>query len=345
MIVQEATSVLESFADLAAIAEEWNALLDDSAQSAFSVRPLWLLTWWRHFAPRDGRLRAIACRDAAGTLIGLAPLYFDLAEREVRFIGVITDTAGDGALPTNHTGSIIARRGSEAAAVASVAGALEEQGDWMRLWLARVRPEHETVALLAGALRGKTRLRANSQPNLFVDTRGDWETYRAALGAAGRKRIQCYARRAAERGCAFRRVVSGEELGRAFALYLGWHDALLGGRGIYSRPGCAAFLRDVVVKGFDERRVGVWIAELDGAIVAVDIGLIDRGVLTEFQGHADPAHAEMRLGHVMTSHLLRDCFADPEIDEVILGKAAPHKLHWASETWSTVDLICERGGE
>jgi len=341
MIVQEAASVIESIADLAAIADEWNALLDDSAQSSFSVRPLWLLTWWSHFAPRDARLRAIACRDAGGALIGLAPLYFDPIRRELRFIGVIEDTAGDGVLPTNLTGSLIARRGCEAAAVAAIAGAIEEQGDWSRLWLARLRPEHETVALLTGTMQ----IQVNSQRNLFVDTRGDWEAYRAALGAAGRKRIQNYARRASGRGCTFRRVTSLDELGRAFALYLRWHDVLLGGRGIYSRPHCAAFLRELVTSGFGEGRVRVWIAELHGVIVAVDIGLVDRGVLIEFQGHADPAHAEMRLGHVMTSHVLRDCFDDPEIDEVVLGKAAPHKAHWSSRTWGTVDLILARGGE
>jgi CelD/BcsL family acetyltransferase involved in cellulose biosynthesis len=341
MIVQEVASVIEGIAELTALAGEWNALLDDSAQSSFNVRPLWLLTWWRHFAPPEARLRTITCRDASGALIGLAPLYFDPITRELRFIGVIEDTPGDGVIPTNLTGALIARRGCEAAAVAAVAGALEDQRDWTRLWLARLRPEHETVAMLAGALRGKTQFRANVERNLFVDTGSVWETYRVALGAAGRKRIQNYARRAADRGCVFRPVTSAEELGRAFALYLRWHDVLLGGRGIFSRPHCAAFLRELVTSGFDEGRVRVWIAELDGVIVAVDIALFDRGVLIEFQGHADPAHAEMRLGHVMTSHLLRACFDDPEIDEMVLGKPAPHKAHWSSETWGTVDMVTD----
>lgn len=337
MIVQEAASVIDGIADLTALANEWDALLDDSAQSSFSVRPLWMLTWWRHFAPAGAQIRAIACRDAAGALIGLAPLYFDSSARELRFIGVIEDTPGDGVIPTNLTGALIARRGCEAAVVTAIAGALEERRDWKRLWLARMRPENETVALLAANMQ----IRVNSQPNLFVDTRGDWETYRASLGAAGRKRIQNYARRAADRGCIFRPVASAEELEGAFALYLLWHDVLLGGRGIFSRPHCAAFLREIVTSGFGEGRVQVWIAELAGAIVAVDIALVDLGVLIEFQGHADPAHAEMRLGHVMTSHLLRACFENPTIDEVVLGKSAPHKAHWSSETWGTVDMVAD----
>jgi len=341
MIVQEATSIIESVADLTALTDEWNALLDDSAQSSFSVRPWWMLSWWRHFAPDGARLRVIVCRDAGGALIGLAPLYLDPSARELRFIGVVTHTAGDGAIPTNPTAEVIARRGSETAAIGAILAAIEEQDDWRRLWLARMQPERASGVLLAGA----SQLRANPQRNLFVDTAGDWEAYRATLGAAGRKRIQCYARRAAERGCVFRQVASVDELGRAFALYFQWHDALLDGRGIYSRPHCAAFLREIVGTGFAEGRVRVWVAELDGVLVAVDIALVDRGVLTEFQGHADPAHAAMRLGHVMTSHLLRDCFADPGISQVVLGKAAPHKLHWASEAWGTVDLIRERGGE
>ena len=32
---------------------------------------------------------------------------------------------------------------------------------------------------------------------------------------------------------------------------------------------------------------------------------------------------------------------DSEIEEVVLGKASPHKLHWAKETWGTVDVVID----
>ncbi len=323
MIVQEATSVISSASDLVALEDEWNALLDDSGQSSFNMRPLWLVAWWRHFAPPEARLEVVACRDAGGTLIGLAPLYFDPLALEVRFIGVGREPR----MPTNLAAAILARRGEERAVVEAVDDAMKGR----RLWLARMRPELETVRLLRG------RLEPNPEPNLFVSTRGDWEGYRTTLGHAGRKRIQRYARRAAERGCLFRRVAMAGELERAFALYLRWHHDLLGD-GVYALPEHAAFLRAVVMKGFAEGRVRVWIAELDGAIVAVDIAFVDAGAVTDFQGHADPSHSSMRLGHVMTAHLLHDCFDDPGVDSVVLGKAAPHKLHWAKTAWGTVDL-------
>lgn len=327
-------NVLTTAAELEAIAPEWDALLDRSAQSSFNLRPFWLTAWWRHFAPPAGQLRAVACRDGAGTLVGLAPLYLD--GREMRFLG----HGGEG--PSNLTAAIVALRGEEEAVIGAVVDAIASDHDWGRLWLSRMRPELETVRLLAGGLCAE--LTTNPELNLSVSACGDWDAYRRTLGQAGRKRIQTYARRAAERGCVLRRAATTEELERAFDAYLAWHMQRFDGRAFYDRPRRAAFLREVVRAGFAQDRVRVWIAELEGGLAAVDIAFFDAGVVTDFQGHADPAHAAMRLGHVMTAHLLRDAFCDPSVDEVVLGKAAPHKRHWSDRTWGTVDLVHSREG-
>src|SRR5437016_11559183 len=113
MMVREA-------ADLAALADECNALLDCSAQSSFNLRPLWMLAWWRHFAPPGAQLHAIVCRDGDGALAGLAPLYFDPSAREMRFIGVSSEHDA----PANPSAAIIARRGREAMVVNAVADTL-----------------------------------------------------------------------------------------------------------------------------------------------------------------------------------------------------------------------------
>jgi CelD/BcsL family acetyltransferase involved in cellulose biosynthesis len=322
--------------DPAALADDWNALLDDSAQSSFNVRPLWMLTWWRHFAPRGARPYVITCRDDSGRLVGLAPLYFDPSDREIRFIGVSTDHD----TPANLSAAILARRGSEATVVNAVADTLASDGDWTRLWLARIRPELETSRLIVAAMRGTAT--TNTERNVCVPIRGDWETYRQSLGRAGRKRVQRYARRAVERGFVFRRVASCGELERATAQYLDWHSARFESEGVYARSQAAAFLREVAARGFGEGRVRVWIAELGGAIAAVDMAFVDRGAITAFQGHADPEHAALRLGHVMTAHFLRDSFDDPLIENVHLGRAAAHKHTWSDETWGTVDFVSSR---
>jgi hypothetical protein len=322
--------------DLAALADEWNALLDDSDQSSFTVRPFWTIAWWRHFAPQGARLRTIVCRDAGGRLVGLAPLYFDPSAGEIRFIGA----GPDAHTPSNLSATVAARRGSEAAVFVAVAEALAVAADWKRLWLARLRPEWGTAQAIAEALGGTTT--ANPEANIWIAVRGNWETYRQSLGRAGRKRIQRYARRAVERGFVFRRVGLAGELERAFDRYLMWHEDLFDESGVYARAEHAAFLREVVMTGFAEGRIRAWIAERDGAIAAVDMAFVDRGAITVFQGHADPAHAALRLGHVMTAHLLRDSFEDPAIDEVHLGRVAAHKKTWSDEEWRTVDLVCLR---
>lgn len=328
-------SVLTSEHELAAVAAAWDALLDDSAYASFNMRPLWLRAWWRVFAPAGGRLRAIACRDAQGALLGFTPLYIDAA-RELRFVGL----GGDG--PSNFTAGIIARRGFEAPVVAAVVEAIERNDEWDRFWLARMRPEVESTKLLVEAYGASVNVIANPERNLWLPASGDYETYRQSLGRAGRKRVQRYARRAAERGCVFRRVTSLAELARVYEVYLRWHAARFAGRGIYESPHRAEFLREVVFDGFRNGTVRAWTMELNGAMVAVDMAFIERGTLIAHQGHADPELAEMRLGHVMTAHFLRDAFEDPAIDEVVLGRVADHKLYWTDRTWGTIDLIHAR---
>ncbi len=328
-------SVLTSDHELASIDTAWNALLDDSSYSSFNMRPLWLRAWWGAFAPAGARLQAIACRDADGALVGFTPLYLDAA-RELRFVGL----GGDG--PANFTAGVIARRGFEAPVMASVVETIERTDEWDRLWLARMRPEVETTRLLVETYGARANVISNPERNLWLPARGDYETYRQSLGRAGRKRVQRYARRAVERGCVFRRVASREELARAYEVYLAWHAARFAGRGIYESPHRAAFLRDVVLDGFANGTVRAWTMELEGAIVAVDMAFVDRGVLIAHQGHADPALADMRLGHVMTAHFLRDCYEDPAIDEVVLGRDADHKRYWTERTWGTIDLIHAR---
>ncbi len=55
---------------------EWDALAVARGQPMSS--PAWMLAWWRHVAPDSAELRIVSVRDR-GRLIGLVPLYVDLA--------------------------------------------------------------------------------------------------------------------------------------------------------------------------------------------------------------------------------------------------------------------------
>src|SRR5262245_22480966 len=105
--------------------EEWNDLLDHSAQSSFNMRPVWILAWGGHFAPCDASLPAVAVRDSDGRLNGLAPLY--AINGELRFIGVSTDAVKR---PLNLTAAIVARRGCEREVVEAVEGTFNGERVW-----------------------------------------------------------------------------------------------------------------------------------------------------------------------------------------------------------------------
>jgi CelD/BcsL family acetyltransferase involved in cellulose biosynthesis len=67
---------------------EWNELLSRSVTNVLFLTREWQKTWWRELG--DGDLRVITLRDEAGTLQGIAPLFFnpgDLGRIEGAFVG------------------------------------------------------------------------------------------------------------------------------------------------------------------------------------------------------------------------------------------------------------------
>lgn len=65
----------ESAAVFARLGPEWNALTCRSASNRIFSTLEWQSAWWRAFNP--GPLKVLTCRDAAGTLLAIAPLFID----------------------------------------------------------------------------------------------------------------------------------------------------------------------------------------------------------------------------------------------------------------------------
>src|SRR5436190_5677614 len=54
------------------LAAKWDELLAASPRPEAMLSPDWLTTWWRHYG--DGRELAVGVYEAAGQLVGLAPM-------------------------------------------------------------------------------------------------------------------------------------------------------------------------------------------------------------------------------------------------------------------------------
>jgi len=86
--VNTATTLYTDPSGFDALAGEWNALLRRSATHTLFLTREWQAVWWRNLG--EGALRVFAWRDAAGALIGIAPLFFTAGQpgpAEATFVG------------------------------------------------------------------------------------------------------------------------------------------------------------------------------------------------------------------------------------------------------------------
>jgi CelD/BcsL family acetyltransferase involved in cellulose biosynthesis len=60
--------------------QEWEALLPSAVSNVIFLTHQWQHTWWRHFGAQNGlELHLLAIRGADADLLGIAPLYIDVA--------------------------------------------------------------------------------------------------------------------------------------------------------------------------------------------------------------------------------------------------------------------------
>src|SRR5438094_4735191 len=99
---------------LAAIAGEWDQLLDDDSLGAVFRSAAWLLPWWNHFS--SGRELRVYTARLGGRLFGLLPAYrvaTALGGRRLRLMG-------DGIVGSDYLG-VAARPGEEEEAARAIA--------------------------------------------------------------------------------------------------------------------------------------------------------------------------------------------------------------------------------
>ena len=222
-----ATSVLTAASAFDELHDEWDRLLEASDQHGFFLRSRWNQLWWKYYAPPNARLHLIACRDANGTLVGLAPLYSRRLTtlglscgREILFLGMGVD------VKTSEPLDVIARRGAEHRVGGAVGRYLSDNDAWDRLWLWQV-PVDSVVLPHVVSHFGRASSVAHCDRAPYIDTSTDWATFKAGFGRSMRRNVEYYARRLFKTypGCQFARVRTRSALTPALDALVQLHRA------------------------------------------------------------------------------------------------------------------------
>jgi CelD/BcsL family acetyltransferase involved in cellulose biosynthesis len=333
--------LLTSVAEFEALAEVWDALLAQNATQSYFLRWSWNRLWWQSYAPAGSRLYLLACRDGEGTLLGLAPLYWQQRTfagvphvRELNFIGT------GAALKTSEHLDILARRGFERAVADAIAFFLQSRNDWDRLSLWNVPERSLALPYLQKAL-GATVTECDRPHYILTDN--DWESLRLTWARKFRYNIErCTRNLSKTHEAVFARVASSSELDATLDDFVRLHQmrwTSKGHAGSFAFPQFEAFLRVAIRQASDANQLRFWSYKLDGQCVATLVAFVENGVAHYFQGGFDPAYNKHSLGSVMVAQCLHDCVNDPTIREFdFMGGGSAYKDSWTEQTRTAFEL-------
>lgn len=340
------TAVLQSFAEVRALAPEWDALLDRMPRPSPFLTWDWMETWWEEFGKASQPLVAVA-RNAGGELVGLAPLHvvrrrsWGLVEtRTLEFIGyrgssVCADHLDFLALPAIRT-----------ELVQALVAALCRLPGWDAWDLADLAEDSPLPAAWRQARESSTAALEPGEVCYFICLPGSADQYWSEMR-------QHHARTVANLGRDRRRlerrfqarfsVVRGpaavaETMDALARLHTAAH-ARRGESGNFARPAYRRFHDRLAARCDRQGMLYLARLDLDQRPAAVLYGFFRGGVLSFYQSGFDPSLSSDGVGRLLLAWVLEDAITrlharefdflrGAEAYKEIWAAAAHHTRHW-----------------
>jgi CelD/BcsL family acetyltransferase involved in cellulose biosynthesis len=307
---------VDTASELAPLERDWDELASRTGASPF-MRPGWIGAWWRAFGA--GRLAVLVlCRQ--DRLAGVLPL----ASRR----GAMAST-------TNwHTPEFAPLAEDEDALAELIEAALARARVRLDLsFLYESSAVAETCARL-GRGAGFRVLAREIQRSPYLETTGEWDSFRSGLPSRKRAKYRRFRRRLEEHGnVSVEALDGGERCAELLQEGLRVEAAGLEGRrgeAILARPETARFYGEVAEWAAAQGWLRLWFLRLDGRPIAFAYGLEHDDVYWDLKLGFDPGYARFGPGVLLMEERIRHAFTTPLTRFEFLGGAERHKLDWTS---------------
>jgi CelD/BcsL family acetyltransferase involved in cellulose biosynthesis len=348
-------SLLTERSAVAAVVPAWRELLADSASNEPTLSPEWLLTWWDVYGTQQGRRLRFLRFDAAGRLVGLAPL---LLRRHWYRPGVPfrrLEPLGSGEREADAVCSdylnVIARKGHEADVARAFAAALRLRtlGGWDELVMPLMAGDGVMPALLAESCR-----EAGFEAELVATTEAPhvplpatWDAYLAALGRKERYLIKRTLRdfeQWAAGEAVFHRATNPAELEVGKRVLRELHHERWGGSGgTFRSPLFLAFHDRVMRQLLEADALDLLWLTVRGEPIAATYSLRWDGKVHFYQcGRTLTVPKDVRPGGVILYHAIRAAIEGGLREFDFLGGVATYKSQLALASRPLVQLRVNR---
>lgn len=331
----------ETFATLR---DEWNDLLERSKAKSVFLTWEWLYLWHRHLG-QDVELSLIVIRNAAGSLIGIAPFCISRQSagiRALRFMGSLS-------VGSEYLDVICDPACEKEVAVLVTETLLADRGRWDMLVLSDVLESALVLRVIQGELRARKTLLdlapAQQCPYLSLPDRHD--AFLQSLGGETRSALKRRTRKLTQMGAEVGRVESAEALTPQLETLFGLHGkrwGLRGRTGNLAQQHIREFHLDVARHFLDKGWLWLYSLRLNDAIVASLYTYRYGGKIYYYQSGFDPDWAAISPGFVLMGRCIEDAIGDKLTEFDYLRGLEAYKDRWTRTRRSTLTLTAVPAG-
>jgi len=334
-------NVVADLEGLAALREEWQALLPESLSPTPFQTWEWHYHWWEVFGAGSA-MHTLVLRDRGG-LVGIVPLmwhrkrWWEGGLRELRF----ADTGGMVA----PYADVIFHRGRAEACAAALLDHLEAERGWDRIVLRGVREDSQALGIVRqeAERRGRPFEVVPQDWGLFVELPASFEEYLAGMRRSTRKHLRRDRGRLSRRYRAELSVCGAqEELERDWQALVEMVRERWRGRGeptLFDDPAHVEFVGRFLHSLYPTGAVRLLRLTLDGEPAGLDVALLQGEVCyLWYHGYRNPRPQDS-VGEVLTVMAIEHCIEARRFRRCdLLAGDFEHKRRLASRRRQIVTL-------
>ncbi len=330
-----------SWAGVAEIVPAWERILRENDQLSIFSTPEWLRSWWDAFGS-SRRLALLALSDPQGSLIGVAPLYFEYSKHPI--FGRVSQLrfVGDGSEDSDNL-DLIAAPGEEQRCVAALLRWIAQQPNCGICSLNTLAEDSIAAEILQARLRAaKWPLRVTTTPHSAIPLPSTWESYIEGLTPKFRRLItRCRRKLESQYEVRFHRCDSLCEIPEMLQTLYRLHQKRWNS---VCQPGTlqSAERRDLyarMARAFFERGwLELWSLELNGKPVAAQMSFRYRDRVYGLQEGFDTDYFSHNVGHVLRAAMFEYFINSGARVYDFLGGASAQKQRWGAEVGAYINL-------